>query len=124
MASVNRIFLRRSGVARAERKALNTRGTSSASSAVLNRRSAWPARVAGGNTQHYWHASQERFGAHSSRSVSPTLTASQGVSAVRVRFPYQGCSGGLIHIAVSAVFLDTRGQDRVRRSTSRGRRPA
>src|SRR5947207_15792653 len=35
MPSVNRIFLRRSGVARAERNALNTRGTSSASSAVL-----------------------------------------------------------------------------------------
>src|SRR6478735_5405141 len=119
MASVNRIFLRRSGVARAERKALSTRGTSSASSAVLtdDRLGRYGT---GRNTQHYWHASQERFGAHSSRSVSPTLTASQGVSAVRVGFPYQGCSGGLIHIAVLAYSLDGCGSD-VRRREHRGR---
>src|SRR4051794_30708173 len=114
MASVNRIFLRRSGVARAERKALSTRGTSSASSAVLtdDRLGRYGT---GRNTQHYWHASQERFGAHSSRSVSPTLTASQGVSAVRVRFPYQGCSGGFFPPPALAHSVDKWGSNGGRR---------
>src|SRR2546429_8650397 len=66
---VNRIFLRKSGVARAERKALSTRD-------LLGDHRVVPViglaglRPAGTRSGRQVPASQERFGGHSTRSVS------------------------------------------------------